>query len=103
MIFREEKAQERRFLDQLLNPHNIPDTKMPITVVAELRSYQQQGLNWLDFLNRYRLHGVLCDDMGLGKTLQTLCILALDHHRNPQAPPSIVVCPPTLTGKFKNY
>ncbi|XP_043463907.1 TATA-binding protein-associated factor 172 [Leptopilina heterotoma] len=96
----EEKAQERRFLDQLLNPHNIPDTKMPITVVAELRSYQQQGLNWLDFLNRYRLHGILCDDMGLGKTLQTLCILALDHHRNPQAPPSIVVCPPTLTGHW---
>lgn len=38
--------------------------------------------------------------MGLGKTLQTLCILALDHHRNPQAPPSLVVCPPTLTGHW---
>lgn len=96
----EEKAQERRFLEQLLNPRSIPDTKLPVTVAAELRSYQQQGLNWLDFLNRYQLHGVLCDDMGLGKTLQTLCILALDHHRNPKAPASLVVCPPTLTGHW---
>ncbi|XP_015108385.1 TATA-binding protein-associated factor 172 [Diachasma alloeum] len=96
----EEKAQERKFLEQLLNPRSIPDTQLTIPVAAELRSYQQQGLNWLDFLNRYRLHGVLCDDMGLGKTLQTLCILALDHHRNTQAPPSLVVCPPTLTGHW---
>lgn len=96
----EKKAQERRFLEQLLNPRSIPDTELPILVAAELRSYQRQGLNWLNFLNRYQLHGVLCDDMGLGKTLQTLCILALDHHRNPHAPPSLVVCPPTLTGHW---
>ncbi|XP_066592225.1 TATA-binding protein-associated factor 172 [Prorops nasuta] len=96
----EEKAQERKFLEQLLNPRSIPDTELPISVSTELRSYQQQGLNWLSFLNRYHLHGVLCDDMGLGKTLQALCILALDHHRNPQAPPSLVVCPPTLTGHW---
>ncbi|CAL7935310.1 unnamed protein product [Xylocopa violacea] len=98
--FVEKKAQERRFLEQLLNPRSMPDTELPISVAAELRSYQRQGLNWLNFLNRYRLHGVLCDDMGLGKTLQTLCILALDHHRNPHAPPSLVVCPPTLTGHW---
>lgn len=96
----EKKAQERRFLEQLLNPRSIPDAELPVPVAAELRSYQRQGLNWLNFLNVYRLHGVLCDDMGLGKTLQTLCILALDHHRNPSAPPSLVVCPPTLTGHW---
>ncbi|XP_011495991.1 PREDICTED: TATA-binding protein-associated factor 172 [Ceratosolen solmsi marchali] len=96
----EEKTQERHFLEQLLNPRSIPDTELTIPVAAELRSYQQQGLNWLSFLNRYQLHGVLCDDMGLGKTLQTLCILALDHHRNKQLPSSLVVCPPTLTGHW---
>lgn len=102
MIFRyrQEKGQERLFLEQLLNPRTIPDTDLPIPVAAELRSYQRQGLNWLNFLNRYHLHGVLCDDMGLGKTLQTLCVLALDHHRNIDAPPSLVVCPPTLTGHW---
>ncbi|XP_058801038.1 TATA-binding protein-associated factor 172 isoform X2 [Phymastichus coffea] len=96
----QERAQERRFLEQLLNPHCIPDTKLTIPVNVELRCYQQQGLNWLNFLNRYQLHGVLCDDMGLGKTLQTLCILALDHNRNRQAPSSLVICPPTLTGHW---
>ncbi|KAF7995444.1 hypothetical protein HCN44_006551 [Aphidius gifuensis] len=95
-----EKTQERKFLEQLLNPKSIPDTKLTINVDAELRSYQQQGLNWLDFLNRYRLHGILCDDMGLGKTLQTLCIIGLDHNRNINSPPSIVLCPPTLTGHW---
>ncbi|KAJ8683684.1 hypothetical protein QAD02_019476 [Eretmocerus hayati] len=96
----QEKAQERRFLEQLLNPRSIPDTELTVPVAAELRTYQQQGLNWLNFLNRYQLHGVLCDDMGLGKTLQTLCIIALDHNRNKQAPSSLVVCPPTLTGHW---
>ena len=40
----------------------------------------QDGVNWLAFLARYQLHGILCDDMGLGKTLQALCILATDHY-----------------------
>lgn len=100
MFFSQEKAQERRFLEQLLNPRTIPETKLTVWVAEELRSYQQQGLNWLDFLNRYKLHGILCDDMGLGKTLQTLCILALDHNRNKEAPSSLVICPPTLTGHW---
>lgn len=39
----------------------------------------QSGVNWLYFLNQYKLHGILCDDMGLGKTLQSICILAGDH------------------------
>lgn len=39
----------------------------------------QDGVNWLAFLNKYNLHGILCDDMGLGKTLQSICIMASDH------------------------
>ena len=42
--------------------------------------YLQDGVNWLAFLNKYKLHGILCDDMGLGKTLQSICIMAGDHH-----------------------
>ena len=41
----------------------------------------QDGVNWLGFLNKYKLHGILCDDMGLGKTLQTICIIAGDHDK----------------------
>ncbi|XP_018414179.1 PREDICTED: TATA-binding protein-associated factor 172 [Nanorana parkeri] len=71
----------------------------------------EDGVNWLAFLNKYKLHGILCDDMGLGKTLQSICILAGDHcnrsqeyNRNKSADcmplPSLVVCPPTLTGHW---
>lgn len=42
--------------------------------------------------------------MGLGKTLQTLCIIAGDHYQrqiDKQTPlPSLVICPPTLTGHW---
>lgn len=36
----------------------------------------QEGVNWLAFLRRFGLHGVLADDMGLGKTLQATAIIA---------------------------
>lgn len=42
--------------------------------------------------------------MGLGKTLQTICILAGDHYQRQIEKltplPSIVICPPTLTGHW---
>ena len=34
---------------------------MPVTIKAELRKYQQDGVNWLAFLAKYQLHGILCD------------------------------------------
>jgi TATA-binding protein-associated factor len=45
-------------------------------VQVELRRYQQEGINWLSFLRRFGLNGVLADDMGLGKTLQATTIMA---------------------------
>ncbi|KAL3274370.1 hypothetical protein HHI36_015768 [Cryptolaemus montrouzieri] len=105
------RDKEREFLQQLLTPSCIPDYTIPIPIAAELRSYQQAGVNWLGFLNKYKLHGILCDDMGLGKTLQSICILSSDHFyrekkfRETKAPdcaplPSLVICPPTLTGHW---
>lgn len=101
---RSRKEKDQKFLDYLFLPKSIPDFKIPIKINAELRSYQQAGINWLWFLNKYNLHGILCDDMGLGKTLQTICILAGDHYQRSvekmKALPSLVVCPPTLTGHW---
>uniref|UniRef100_A0A182M311 TATA-binding protein-associated factor 172 n=1 Tax=Anopheles culicifacies TaxID=139723 RepID=A0A182M311_9DIPT len=102
---RQRKMKDRRFLEYLFSPKSIPDFEIPVKINAELRSYQQSGVNWLWFLNRYKLHGILCDDMGLGKTLQAICILAADHHQrsveaNCAQLPSIVICPPTLTGHW---
>ncbi|KJZ72209.1 hypothetical protein HIM_08474 [Hirsutella minnesotensis 3608] len=106
------RDRERTFIAQLLDPKKVEPFQIPVAIKAELRSYQQEGVNWLHFLNKYHLHGILCDDMGLGKTLQTICIVASDHHQRQveyaktQAPdvrrlPSLIVCPPTLSGHWQ--
>ena len=40
-----------------------------------LRTYQREGLGWLDFLRNFGMGGILADDMGLGKTVQVLAML----------------------------
>ncbi|PIK38155.1 hypothetical protein BSL78_25007 [Apostichopus japonicus] len=102
------KVNERVFLDQLFNPNKLENYGIPDSIKAELRKYQQDGVNWLAFLKRYKLHGILCDDMGLGKTLMSLCILAGEYTERQKESkkstnvwlPSIVICPPTLTGHW---
>lgn len=90
------------FIEQLLDPKKLDDYRIPFEMEAELRSYQQDGVNWLAFLNRFNLHGILCDEMGLGKTLMTICIVASDHFMRESDPDlkrlsSLIVCPSTLT------
>ncbi|KAI9288630.1 hypothetical protein BC943DRAFT_288000 [Umbelopsis sp. AD052] len=111
------RDEERKFLSQLMDPSKIETFVIPVKINAELRKYQQEGVSWLAFLNKFHLHGILCDDMGLGKTLQSICILASDHENRATAyaqgretspcPPSLVICPPTLSGhwyhEIKNY
>ena len=93
------------FLKQLGDPSLIPSYSVE-GLNAELRHYQQAGLNWLAFLNRSGLHGALCDDMGLGKTLQALAILSGDHRdrkaSGKQPLRSLVICPSSLTGHWQH-
>lgn len=106
------RDRERKFIAQMLDVHKVEAFELPVAIKATLRSYQQEGVNWLAFLNKYHLHGILCDDMGLGKTLQTICIVASDHHLRAveyaktkaaevRNLPSLIVCPPTLSGHWQ--
>ncbi len=63
---------------------------------CELRPYQRDGLNWLQFLRSYGLGGILADDMGLGKTLQALGHLLLEKQSGRADQPSLVVAPTSL-------
>lgn len=107
-----QRIAERDFLAQLVGGGKVATYTLPIKVNVELRNYQRDGISWLAFLAKYKLHGILCDDMGLGKTIQSICILAsMAHeraakqaeHPSPETIhlPSLVVCPPTLTGHWQ--
>ena len=48
-------------MTQLLDGSKVETYEMPVKIKAELRKYQQDGVNWLAFLAKYQLHGILCD------------------------------------------
>ena len=73
----------------------------PANFQATLRSYQREGLGWLQFLRRYRLGGILADDMGLGKTVQTLAHLLLEKQQGRLRKPSLIVAPVSVIGNWQ--
>jgi SNF2 family DNA or RNA helicase len=62
---------------------------------ATLRSYQQTGYDWMRYLRRAGLHGVLADDMGLGKTHQTMAFL-MSTYEEGATRPSLIVAPTSV-------
>ncbi|OQY32513.1 MAG: ATP-dependent helicase [Spirochaetaceae bacterium 4572_59] len=62
-------------MGKMRNPELLKETKITRDFKAELRPYQQTGLNWLTLLDSLRLGACLADDMGLGKTIQVLALL----------------------------
>ena len=79
----------------------VPE-EVPETVTAELRPYQKEAFDWLAFLHRHSLGGILADDMGLGKTLEVLTLL--EHVRSAQpderGAPFLVVAPASVIGNW---
>lgn len=98
-------AEDAQFLEQLLDNSHIDDYKLSVNLNVSLRRYQQEGINWLSFLRRFKLHGILCDDMGLGKTLQSSAIVATDIAERRACNDgkdlqSLIICPSTLVGHW---
>jgi superfamily II DNA or RNA helicase len=62
-------------LDDLTQLHT-PEQPDIGGLLSHLRPYQEIGVQWLWFLYRQQLSGLLCDDMGLGKTHQAMALLA---------------------------
>ena len=79
----------------------ITNTTVPSSLKANLRNYQQIGLNWLGFLKEYQWGGVLADDMGLGKTLQMIAFICKIIEENPKAK-ILVVAPTTLLFNWRD-
>ncbi len=65
-----------------------------------LRPYQELGLSWIQFLEKFGFGGCLADDMGLGKTIQVLA--ALECRRENNRRPALVVVPRSLIFNWKD-
>jgi len=73
----------------------------PTGLTASLRTYQQEGLNWLNFLGEYGFSGILADDMGLGKTVQTLAYLLLEKNQGRMVKPCLIIAPTSLMSNWR--
>jgi SNF2 family DNA or RNA helicase len=86
------------FLAKLHDFERIEEVPLPSNLrpSISLRTYQQHGLNWLAFLQRFSLNGILADDMGLGKTLQTLAVIERARELSRSRLPALIICPTSV-------
>ncbi len=68
----------------------------PKGLQATLRSYQLEGVAWLQKLRARSTGGVLADDMGLGKTLQTITHILVEKEQGRLDRPALIVAPTSL-------
>ena len=83
----------------------LPTEPLPAGLRAALRPYQHDGYQWLTFLRRHRLGGILADDMGLGKTVQTLAMIARAREEQGSGAgrrPFLVVVPSSVVATWRS-
>ena len=84
-----------RALGGTWHPTAAEHVDLPDAMELPLRHYQHDGLDWLVWLERNELGGILADDMGLGKTAMLLALIAHDHPG-----PTLVVAPTSVVGNW---
>lgn len=93
-----ERLQEIQ--NQMLGVIPLQPKEIPNEIQATLRTYQIDGISWLERLRQMHLNGILADDMGLGKTLQAITAVSQQNIEDPKAL-SLVVCPTSLVHNWK--
>ena len=84
------------------NQLSVGPVELDKRLKGTLRSYQQEGVNWLRFLENRGFCGILADEMGLGKTLQTLAWIQLGRtDESHQGKPALIVCPTSLVENWR--
>ena len=89
------KKSLRKRLAGLLDVTSWTDDASLTQAPEHLRSYQRNGLAWLDQLFRLGVGGLLADDMGLGKTHQGLALLQSAARKGGEVL-MLVVCPASV-------
>lgn len=64
----------------------------------QLKTYQQEGIEWMLTLESNNKSGLLADDPGLGKSFQALALIMNCSHRRP----TLLVVPTTILNQWKD-
>lgn len=95
----EKQGHFAKLIGELKGDTKLSPVTPPTTFHGTLRPYQERGLSWLAFLNKWRFGACLADDMGLGKTIEV--ISALLHLRQcGDTGKWLVVCPMSIMTKW---
>ncbi|MCP3906360.1 MAG: DEAD/DEAH box helicase [Planctomycetes bacterium] len=80
----------------------MPVLRQSERFVGTLRPYQEIGLSWLSFLDRFGLGACLADDMGLGKTIQLIALLLAERDvPGANVGPTLLVVPTSVVSNWK--
>ncbi len=85
-------------LNKLTNPETIEKVACGEGFKANLRTYQERGLNWLHYMKTLGLGACLADDMGLGKTVQVIALL--NYIRSQKQEKALLIVPASLIGNW---
>ncbi len=88
------------YVDKFRGEPEIVPVELPARFQAELRHYQQHGVDWLQHLASHGLGGFLADDMGLGKTAQTIAHICVEHAAGKLTAPALIVVPTSLVANW---
>jgi superfamily II DNA or RNA helicase len=88
------------YVDRFRDVPDIEPSTLPASFTAELRPYQQHGVDWLQHLGAHGMGGFLADDMGLGKTAQTIAHITIELAAGRLVDPVLVVVPTSLVANW---
>jgi SNF2 family DNA or RNA helicase len=91
----------QELITTLTNNKAVEPLPTPTTFQGQLRPYQQRGVAWLAFLERWGLGACLADDMGLGKTVQFIAFLLHLKEQDALEKPTLLVCPTSVLGNWE--
>ncbi len=86
-------------LGNIRHPGKLKKSAPPKTLKATLRPYQQEGYDWLRYMEKLGFGACLADDMGLGKTVQVLAYLESLRRRDKKSK-VLLVAPASLIGNW---
>lgn len=101
MLQLELQSSLRDYVQTIMDKKGLPTVPISPNLQAELRPYQQEGYEWLNFMREQNFGAVLADDMGLGKTIQLISYLLRIYDTEKDAEPTIIICPTSVLGNWQ--